>query len=200
MRDLGSGMRRGPEMLRVLLSSTHPVMVASSGYDRQLHAVMPFLKVIRFRGITGRLMKHYDAPGSAEESARVERTYTYRGLLYAKSGAIFDLVRVRDEVARGALLHYPACFASLGGLCLKFGLTREAASAFSLARRQMEALAGRISPPGTAPGMPPELAAAETDRAAVVMGYHRLADVFEDREVAFMAAQLRGNAVALAQR
>jgi len=34
----------------------------------------------------------------------------------------------------------------------------------------------------------------------VVIGYHRLADVFEGREVPYLAEQLRGNAVALAQR
>jgi hypothetical protein len=205
---LPGGLGSGPEMLKALLDSEYPVMVASAGYDRQLHAVMPFLKVIRYRGIAGRLIRGWDVPGSAADTARAVRAYTFRGLLYARSGTVSDLVRLRDEVARGALLHYPACFASFGSLALRFGLTRDAARAFTLAGRQMEALAPRSPRDGVPPsaeyyrglGMPAPLAAAEAGRAAVVMGYHRLADVFEEREVAFLAGQLRGNAVALAQR
>ena len=198
----------GPENLRAILDSDYPVMVAAAGYDRQLHAIMPFLKVIRYRGIAGRLSREWDAAGSAADSARAVRAYTFRGLLYARSGAVFDLVRLRDEVARGALLHYPACFASYGAFALRFGMTGEAARAFVLAGRQMDALAPRgpadAVPPSAAYyrglGMADALATAEAGRAAVVMGYHRLADVFEGREVPYLAEQLRGNAVALAQR
>ena len=191
----------GPEFLRFLLTSPSapPVMVAAAGYDRKLHELMPFLKACRLSGIAGRLIKRWDAYGSAAGTFRVVRGYTFRGLRYARSGAVFDQDRLRDEIARGALIVYPSSFATLGALCLHFGLEREAARAFALARGQMEALAGPLSPPRMPVWRPPVVAAAEEDRSAVVLGFHRLADAFERRGVRFMAEQLRANAVALAQ-
>jgi hypothetical protein len=124
---------------------------------------------------------------------------TLRNLRYAHSGALDDLGRVRDEVARGALLQYPACLATLGAQCARFELEADAAWAFGRARSQMEALVGPLEPPSAVPWLPALAARARRDRQAVALGYERLADVLEARGVTFLADQIRANAAGLLQ-
>jgi hypothetical protein len=110
-----------------------------------------------------------------------------------------DLDRLRDEVARGALFQYPACLATLGQQCLRFGLEADAAWAFAVSRAQMEALVGPMYPPPAAAWLPPLAARARRDSQAVALGYERFADVLAERGVTFLADQVRGNAAAVLQ-
>jgi hypothetical protein len=106
---------------------------------------------------------------------------------------------VRDEVARGALIQYPACLATLGQQCSRFGLDADAAWAFGRARAQMEAMTGPLDPPPPAAWLSPPAARARRDQQAVSLGYARLADVFASRGITFLADQVRANAAAVLQ-
>ncbi len=175
-----------------------PVVLAATGYDRRLYERMPILEICRIRGLTGRFAKAWDPAGSYDRTVEIERVYTYRGLSYARSGGVFDMSRVRDEVTRAALLHYPLCLAVVGRQCLSFGLIREAAWAYGEARRLMEAIVGPLpaSPVGE---NDPSLEKARLSQMAVALGCQRLADVFAARGVEGLAAGYAANARALSQ-
>ncbi len=102
-------------------------------------------------------------------------------------------------MARGALLQYPACLATLGVQCSRFGLEADAAWAFARARAQMEALVGPLEPPAAAPWLPALAARSRRDQQALALGYERLADVLAARGVTFLADQVRSNAAAMVQ-
>ncbi len=171
--------------------------LSGSGYDRQLQQLMPFLAATEVRGLTGRIAGAWSPAAGAAASRRAFRAMTMRNLTYAPAGALRDLRRVRDEVARAALLQYPATLATLGRQCLTFGLDADAAWAFARARRGMEALAGPVAPPPVASWLPPLAARARRDAQAVALGYRALADVFEARGVTFLADGYRENAAAV---
>ncbi len=181
----------GLPALRAVLSAPGmpPVRTAAAGYDRALVAAMPFLRVHRSAGLAAAPTRGWDPAGSFAATRRAERAYTYRGFVYAPAGAVTRLERLRDEVARGALLQYPGCFASLGVELARFGLARESAWGFAKARRAMAALAGPL--PVRAPG-------AVADRFAVAEGYVRLADALEGRGATFLAGRMRENIAAVA--
>ncbi len=180
---------RSPAGARVRFSGT--------GYDRHLHDLMPFLASAEVRGLTGRIAGAWSPAAGAAASRRAFRAMTLRNLAFAPAGALGDLARVRDEVARGALLQYPATLATLGRQCVRFGYDADAAWAFARARRAMTALAGPVLPPPAATWLPPLAARARRDAQAVALGYRRLADVFEARGVTFLAEGFRENAAAV---
>lgn len=166
-----------------------PVMVAPAGYDRRIYERVPEVVIQQTRGLAGRLQSHWDAPGSFDWSRRLHRAYTYRGLNYARVGALTDMERPRDEVARGALLQYPLCFSVLARQGFRFRMDAEGKWAIAIARRQVEALVGRLGAGGEE--LASDSARGRKDMFAVVEGFQRLADLFERRGVAGLAAQYR---------
>jgi len=176
-----------------------PVFASVVSFDQAIYDKMPFLRVIRIRGLVGRLARRVDPLGSAEDTERAARAMTFRNVLYAPSGAITDMKRVRDEVARGALLAYPASLSVVGSSSLRYGLVRESAAAYHRAAMLMRALAPGGECPDVPPPGSPEQARIMADRASIAFGYHRLADVFEERGVTFLAFMLRENASAVTQ-
>jgi len=192
---------RGVQGLAALLSlrAGPPVYVAASGNDRQLQTMLPFLKATEINGLAGRIVRAWAPAAGAASTRRAIKGMTLRNLRYHRPAGLVDLGRLRDEVARGALLQYPACLATLGQQCLRFGLDADAAWAFAAARAQMEALVGPLVAPPPAAWLPPLAARARRDQQAVALGYERLADVFAERGVTFLADQVRGNAAAVLQ-
>jgi len=194
---LGSGR----DALAGLLSIKHgpPVYFAAAGYDPRLQAWLPLLKSLRAAGLVGRPERHWDPAGSDADTRRVLRAYTFRNLAYGSRGALGDLDRVRDEVARGALLQYAGCLLTLGRQLASFGMEAESAWALRRARRLMVPLTGPLNPPPPAGWLSPVAAGARADQQAVGLGYLRLADVFDGRGVTFLATQFRENARAALQ-
>jgi hypothetical protein len=175
-------------------------MIATADYDPRLWEALPFLKVNRCYGVASLLLlSRWDPGGSYTEARRVMRAWTLRGFMYARRGAVFDLDRVRDEVARGALLHYPASMAALGSQLYRWGLMEEAAWAFGRGRRMMETLAGPVELPGVPGPASGPLARARYGRAALAAGFAGLADLFDSRGVVSLARVMRSNASALSE-
>lgn len=189
----------GPATFAGLIASpaAATLRLAGTGYDRQLQVLIPMLTHAEVRGITGRLSRSAGPADGPAVSRRMFRAMTGRNYLYAPVGALGDLGRVRDEVARGALLQYAASLATLGRQCLRFGQDADAAWAYARARRGMTALAGPLAPPPAADWLPPLAAGARRDAQAVALGYQHLADVFEERGVTFLADGFRENAAAV---
>ena len=127
------------------------------------------------------------------------RGYSFRGLLYARSGAVFDLTRVRDEVARGALLHYPGIMCALGAQLFRWGMFQEASWVFESGFTMMEPLAGPVSLPALPSGVPGSLVRAQAARAALSGGFLELADMFESRGVVSIARVMRNNSSAMSR-
>ncbi|MEK7477395.1 MAG: DUF2723 domain-containing protein [Candidatus Coatesbacteria bacterium] len=179
----------GWEALRWLLGGPPQpgAFYAKTGYDSPLWEALD-LGRHRARGLVARWPGRWDPAGSLADTRRAIRGYTWRGLRYARAGAVFDLERPRDEVARDALLHQAFCFSTLGAQFLAFdGPSRaaEAAWAFGMARRLAEPLTGPL--PVRTAGFTP-LAVAITERNALAAGVLRLADLFAARDVAPLAA------------
>ncbi len=174
-----------------------PVMVAPAGYDARIYGLMPGLEIQQTRGLAGRSQAHWDPSGTFRWSRRLHRAYTYRGLNYARAGALADLVRPRDEVARGAMLQYPLCFSLIARQGYSFGMRDDGAWAIEIARRQMEALAGPLGSRGSAASAPPATGAAGKFRVAE--GFYRLADLFDGRGIRKLAGQYRDCARAISE-
>ena len=200
LRKQGISERGNEALLALLVSGKRTLMVPMADIDPDIWEALSFLKVNRCHGLAARLLlSHWDPAGSYSETHRTLRTYTMRGLLYARRGAVFDLKRVRDEVARGALLHYPGCLAALGGQLFRWGLVEESAWAFGWGRVMMEALAGPVELPAVPDGYSSPLVRARIERAALAAGFRDLAELFEARGVVSLARVLRNNASVLSQ-
>ena len=174
-----------------------PVMVAPVGYDARIYDRVRGLEIQQTRGLAGRLQSYWDAPGSFKWSRRLHRAYTYRGLNYARAGALADLVRPRDEVARGAMLQYPLCFSVLARQGFRFGMQDDGAWAIEIARDQMEALVGPLGEQefvGAGPA-----ATGPSGKFHIAEGFYRLADLFDGRGVRKLAGQYRDCALAITE-
>lgn len=174
-----------------------PVMVAPAGYDMQIYERIPEVAIQQTRGLAGRFQRHWDAAGSFEWSRRIHRAYTYRCLNYARAGALTDMGRPRDEVARGAMLQYPLCFSVLARQGFRFRMDSEGEWAIEIARRQVEALVGDLE--RNTRELAPGAARARADKFIVAEGFQRLADLFEERGVPGLAAQYRECARGIAE-
>jgi len=199
LRELGITGTDGPALLRLLTGKKRLLMVPGADIDPKLWEALPFLKVNRFNGLASLLIDHWDPAGSYQETRRVMRAYSFRGLSYARSGAVFDLSRVRDEVARGALLHYPGTMCALGAQLFRWGMNQEAAWVFESGFRMMEPLAGPVSLPAFPAGIPGSLARVQSARASLSGGFLELADMFEARGVVSIARIMRSNSSAMSR-
>ncbi len=190
----------GGEALAVLIrSGKRPIMIPPSSFQRELWAALPFLKVSRFHGIAARLLSNWDPYGSYTATRRTLRTYSLRGLMYGRPSALFDLDRVRDEVARGALMHYPACMSGLGQQLSNWRFPGEAAWALRQGVKFMEPMIGPIELPSMPRWMPDEVSGMQAAKAALSRSYLRLAEIFEARGVLSQVDVLRYNASVLSQ-
>ncbi len=189
----------GPGGVAALLAGAGhlPVFIPPAGFDRRLQEALPFLMVTEIHGLVARPVAAWNPGAGVTATRRQRRAMTRRGLRYARAGALADLARPRDEVARGALLQYAACLSTLGQQCARFGLEADAAWAFHGAREDIEALAGAGSRPGPGTAQAGTAQRAEEDRRAIALAYQRLADVFGARGVTFLADQFRSNAAAV---
>jgi len=175
LRRYGIRPRGGTSLKELLAIPGAPVFIAKTGYEGRLWDMMGELVLHKASGLTGELVREWDIPGGYEETRRVMRGYTFRGVLYRRAGAVFDLNRVRDEMARDALLMYPASLGSMGTQCLHFGNFKEAAWAFHAGRPLIEALAGPTFLPGSTRAGPSFYGAAMLNRRAYASGYSSLA-------------------------
>jgi hypothetical protein len=187
-----------------------PVYISTISFDPDVIRRMPFLRVMRISGLVGRLSRHVDPVASAALTARAARAMTFRNILYAPAGTVAVMKRPRDEVARGAFLAYPASFIEVGYSSLRYGLLNESLPMYRRAALLMSALAPgsessrpaslgeAAAPPGEAAGGP-ALPRIMNYRASIALGYHRLADVFEERGVTFLADNFRSSASAVTQ-
>jgi hypothetical protein len=183
--------RRGWEGLREILSlgaqDRYPVMIAKTGYEYHLWEVLGPAVAHTGYGMAGRI-----SPGwNPEESYRVTRrlfgAYSLRGLTHDRVGALFDLDRPRDEIARDGLLHYSSSLVSLGLQLQHYGGGKsdtEASWAYNRARKLLEPLTGlgSVAYPGGCQG----------ERIALELGYRRLSAIFRSRGVDALAI-LYGN-------
>jgi hypothetical protein len=199
LRDLGIKGTDGGALLALVTGKKRPLLVPGADYDPKLWEALPFLKVNRCYGLASLLLDHWDPGGSYYGVRRAMRACSMRGLLYARSGAVFDLSRVRDETARGALLHYPGIMCALGGQLFRWGMYQEAAWVFESGFSMMEPLAGPVSLPALPSGVPGSLAGAQSARAALSGGFLELADMFESRGVVSIARVMRNNASAMSR-
>ena len=199
MRELGISGTGGPSLLALITGKKRQLMVPGADYDTKLWEALPFLKVNRCYGLASLLLDHWDPAGSYYGMRRAMRAYSFRGLLYARSGAVFDLTRVRDEVARGALLHYPGIMCGLGAQLFKWGMYQEAAWVFETGFTMMEPVAGPVSLPAVPAGEPGSLYRAQAARATLSGGFLELADMFESRGVVSIARVMRNNASAMSR-
>lgn len=199
LREAGITGTDGQALLSLITGKSRLLMVPGADYDPKLWEALPFLKVNRCYGLASLLLDHWDPGGSYYGVRRAMRAYSLRGLLYARSGAIFDLARVRDEVARGALLHYPGVMCALGAQLYRWGMYEEAAWVFGSGFTMMEPLAGPVSLPALSSGVPGYLARAQAARAALSGGFLEMADMFESRGVVSIARVMRNNASAMSR-
>jgi len=180
---------RGWEALRWLLEGPPQpgAFFAKTGFDNRLWEALD-LGHQHARGLVAHLPGNWDPGTSWADTRRVIRGYTWRGLRYARAGAVFDLGRIRDEVARDALLHYAFCFSALGSQFLAFDGARragEAAWSYGAARRLAEPLTGPL--PVRTAGLP-LLTCAIVERNTLAVGMMRLSDLFLARGVLPVAA------------
>ena len=199
LRELGISGTDGQALLTLITGKKRMLMVPGADYDPKLWEALPFLKVNRCQGLASQLLDHWDPEGSYLGLRRTMRSYSLRGLLYARSGAIFDLSRVRDEVARGALLHYPGIMCALGAQLFRWGMYQEASWVFESGFTMMEPIAGPVSLPALATGIPGSLARVQSARAALSGGFLELADIFESRGVISIARVMRNNSSAMSR-
>jgi len=178
---VGQEKATGVQALAIVLRSRirRPVFIAAGGYNPEVWPAVGPLVVFNFRGLVGRVTAEWDCLASWRETLEVARGYTWRGLLDHRAGAVFDLVRLRDEIARDGFLRYADCQLALGDQLRNCGAAAECASVYGRARRLLEPLAGG---PLVARG---ESAAAQ--RQALNEGYGRLAAAFAARGVDTLA-------------
>jgi len=199
LAELGITGTGGNALLALITGKKRALMVPGADYEPKLWEALPFLKVNRCYGLASLLLDHWDPGGSYYGVRRAMRAYSFRGLLYARSGAVFDLSRVRDEVARGALLHYPGIMCALGAQLYRWGMYQEASWVFESGFAMMEPLAGPVSLPDLPSGVPGSLARAQSARAALSGGFLELADMFESRGVVSIARVMRNNSSAMSR-
>lgn len=190
--------------VRRILDPTNgfPIMIGKTGYPTRLWNTLSSMLQHRGIGVAARITPGWDLAGSYQETTRVLRAYTFRGLLYSPVGAVFDRKRMRDEMLHDGLFHYAMSFWSLGSQFAFYGNGErdyEAAWAFRWARRLLEPFTGPLLVAPSSPLYPLAKAKILAESDAVAMGLRQLARMYEYRGVKKRAARYRSLADVLTQ-
>lgn len=144
LRELKINSRGDKAIFDILSSKKKPIMVPNADYPPDIQNTFPILNMSRCYGLTARLHDYWDAEGSYFETRKTIRCYTLRGLSYKHVGAINDLERLRDEIARTAFLHYSLCMYGIGARLYDAGMADEAAWVLAKSVRLISPLVGKV--------------------------------------------------------